>query len=191
MQAIEGRQLLHEGLDRVGLQAVLARFGRGVDLHEYIQRAVFQLQALLQGLGYAQAVQRTELAGKARHVARLVGLQMADHRPVHAQVGHRFSLALCLLHLVLAQFVAACGYRHADAGVIDGLADRQQAHTGRVPADAGAGIGDALAHRDQVGGDLFNGLGDGPVGSGKGHAGTSTQGGQGGIHWHRTRDILA
>ncbi|CAH0064976.1 protein of unknown function [Stenotrophomonas maltophilia] len=33
-----------------------------------------------------------------------------------------------------------------------------------------------MAHRDQVGGDLFNGLGDGPVGSGKGHAGTSNAG---------------
>ena len=101
---------------------------------------------------------------------------MPDHRPVHAQIGHRLGLALRLLHLVLAQLAATGGHRHADAGVIDGLADRQQAHAGRVPADAGTRIGDALAHRTQVGGDLFNRLGDGPVGGGKGHAGTSNAG---------------
>ncbi|MNT26079.1 hypothetical protein D3C72_1616310 [compost metagenome] len=110
---------------------------------------------------------------------------------MHAKVGHGLGLALRLLHLVFAQFVATGGYGHADARFIDGLADRQQAHAGRITTGAGTGAGDALAHGGQVGGDLFDGLGDGPVGGGEGHGAPPVRGGQGGIHWHRTIDSLA
>ncbi|MNV24314.1 hypothetical protein D3C71_1153750 [compost metagenome] len=118
------------------------------------------LQAAVQRFGQAQAVQRLELAGEAGDQLGLVGLQMADHRPLQiTQVLHRLPLVVGFLHLVFTQQPAAGLVGQADTRFIDGLAHRQQAHLFGVAADALAGGGNALLHHRQVVGEILDGFG--------------------------------
>lgn len=150
-QRAVARQLADEGRRLVRMQAVLAGLARSIDLHVHIQRAPLGLQAALQRLGQAHAVERLELGREARHQLGLVGLQMADHRPAQVgQVGHGLPFPVGLLDLVLAQLAAAGGIRHADAGLVHRLADRQQPHAGRVAPGPLAGRRHAGPHRRQV-----------------------------------------
>jgi hypothetical protein len=98
--------------------------------------ASFGLQASVEFFGHPQAVERLEFAGKAGHQPGLVGLQMADDRPLQVgQIRHGFPFAVGFLHLVLTQEAQPRGMRKTDARLVHGLADRQQANrAGSRPA---------------------------------------------------------
>src|SRR5690606_40148369 len=61
----EGRQFGGEAGDVFRREAELARLARGVDLDQHVERPVLDLEAALQRLGDAQAVERLELGGEA------------------------------------------------------------------------------------------------------------------------------
>ena len=130
----------------------------------YIQRAALGLQAAVQRLGHAQAVQRLELGRVARHQLGLVGLQMADDGPAQVrQVGHGLPFARHLLQLVLAQVAAAGLVGQADARLVHRLAHRQQAHAVRRAPGAAGRVGDALVDRGQVAAEILHRLGARPA----------------------------
>ena len=109
---LETRELIErvdEGQERIRRQAVLALFVRCVDLDIDVEEAILLLQTLVEEIGETQAVECMELAGKARQVFHLVGLQVADDAPVDRQVGQRLPLALCFLDLVFAKRLDAGG----------------------------------------------------------------------------------
>jgi len=91
-----------EGQQRVRLQAELAGFSRGVDLHEHIEVAPLRLQAAIEGLGQLDAVEGVKFGGEARQIFGLVALQMADDVPPYRQVAQLRVFVTGLLQLVLA-----------------------------------------------------------------------------------------
>ena len=130
--------------------AVFALFAGGVDLHEDIERSPSRGQALMQQRRQPQAVERLELRGEGDHRLRLVGLEMTDHAPAHAEPGQRVGLALHLLDLVLAER----GHADADGKPDDldrhGLADRKQSDRRACPPRPGAGHRNPLLHGSEV-----------------------------------------
>ena len=71
------------------------------------------------------------------------GAQCLGRRQI-GQIAHGLPFALGFLHLVLTQVAAAGGVSQTDALLRHGLADRQQAHAGRITTGAGTSAGDAL-----------------------------------------------
>ncbi len=151
----EGGKFAQEGGRVLGREAVFGGLTRAVDLHEGVERAAFDLQAPVERFGHLQAVERLGLGGEAGDIFRLVGLQMADHRPGDGKIGHRLGLFARLLHLVLSEFGEPRRMRHADAGLLHRLGDRQQTHLGRAAPGARAGGDDACPHRGEIARDVL------------------------------------
>lgn len=152
-EGLEGAELLKEGFELIGRDAVFAGFAGGVDLDEDVDDAGLLLEAAIEGDGEVEAIEGLDGGGVGEGVFGFVSLEVSDEVGFVGDVGEGGGFVAEFLDFVFADESGAGVEGGDDVFGWDGFGGEEEADGGFGTIGGGAGVADAGADGGEVGED--------------------------------------